>query len=93
MSYRWGPRYVWRDDERVHVWAEDGYDGWADTSWQGRTGSQVPSSMKEGASGVGLRQEIADAYVMMRLAELVCDQRISAVVESRSRTVAATVDV
>jgi len=83
MSYMRGPRYVWRDDERVHVWAEDGYDGWNDTSWaEGRTRSHVPGSIKDGASGVGLRQEIADAYVMMRLAELVCEQRISTVVES-----------
>jgi hypothetical protein len=23
MSYMRGPCYVWRDDERVHVWADD----------------------------------------------------------------------
>ena len=83
MSYMRGPCYVWRDDERVHVWADDGYDGWDDTSWaEGRAGSRVPSSMTGDASGVGLRQEIADAYVVMRLAELVCEQRISAVFEA-----------
>jgi hypothetical protein len=32
------PCYVWRDDERVHAWAEDGYGGWDDSSWdEGRT--------------------------------------------------------
>jgi hypothetical protein len=83
MSYVRGPCYVWRDDERVHLWADDGYDGWDDTSWaEGRTGSRVPPLMRGDASGVGLRQEIADAYVVMRLAELVCEQRISAVVEA-----------
>lgn len=32
MSYMQGPCYVWRDDERVHVWADDGYNGWDGTS-------------------------------------------------------------
>jgi hypothetical protein len=79
-----GPCYVWRDDERVHVWAEDGYDGWDDSSWaEARTLPHVPGSAPDSAaSGVGVQQEIADAYVVMRLAELVCEQRIGAVVES-----------
>jgi hypothetical protein len=33
MSEMRGPCYVWRDDNRVHVWAEDEYDGWDDTRW------------------------------------------------------------
>jgi|HubBroStandDraft_4_1064222.scaffolds.fasta_scaffold1610297_1 hypothetical protein len=84
MSYMRGPCYVWRDDDRVHVWAEDGYDGWDDTGWaEGRTHAHIPDSTPHGgASGVGVRQESADAYVVMRLAELVCEQRISAVIES-----------
>ncbi len=82
MSYMRGPCYVWRDDDRVHVWADDGYDGWDSASWA-EGPSQVPDSTPHGgASGVGIRQEIADAYVVMRLAELVCEQRIGAVVES-----------
>src|SRR6266852_2193853 len=46
-----------------------GRDG-DDTSWaEGRTGPHVPDPMTDGASasGVGLHQEIAVAYVMMRL--------------------------
>jgi hypothetical protein len=83
MSYMRGSCYVWRDDICVHVWAEDGYDGWDDASWaEGRNASRAPGSPIDGASGVGVRQEIADAYVVMRLAELVCEQRIGAVVES-----------
>ena len=84
MSYMRGPCYVWRDHKRVHVWAEDGYDGWDDSSWaEGRTPPHIPGSARDGAaSGVGVQQEIADAYVVMRLAELVCEQRIGAVVES-----------
>jgi len=74
MSYMRGPCYVWRDDNRVHVWAEDGHDGWDDTGWaESQKHSQSPDSgPQREASGVGIRQEIADAYVVMRMAELVC---------------------
>jgi len=84
MSYMRGPSYVWGDSTRLHVRVDDGYDGWDDTSWAGgrRQSQGADSAPHDGASGVGIRQEIADAYVVMRLAELVCEQRIRAVVES-----------
>src|SRR2546425_6954140 len=84
MSYVRGACYIWRDDERVHVWAENGYDGWEDSVWaEGRKHAAIPNSARHGrASGVEIRQEIADGYVVMRLAELVCEQCIGAVVES-----------
>jgi hypothetical protein len=84
VSYMRGACYIWRDDERVHVWAEDGDDGWHDSGWaEGpKHAPLLPSAQHGGASGVGLRQEIADAYVVMRLAELVAEQRIGAVVEA-----------
>jgi hypothetical protein len=90
MSYMRGPCYVWRDDERVHVWADDGYDGWGDSSWaEGRRHAPTRDSAQPGgASGVGIRYEIADAYVVMRLAELVAEQRIGTVVESAVATFA-----
>lgn len=88
MSYMRGPCDVWRDDDRVHVWAEDGNDLWGDSTWaEGRKHAPTPESVQPGgASGVGIRQEIADAYVVMRLAELVAEQRIGAVVESAVAT-------
>jgi len=83
VSYMRGACYIWRDDERVHVWAEDGGDGWHDSSWaEGLKHAPLPPAQNGEASGVGLRQEIADAYVVMRLAELVAEQRIGAVVEA-----------
>jgi hypothetical protein len=84
MPYMRGPCYVWRDDHGVHVWARDGYDGWDNTGWaENQKHPQSPESGPRGEpSGVGIRQEIADAYVVMRLAELVCEQRIGAVIES-----------
>ena len=94
MSYMRGPCYVWRDDERVHVWAEEGYDGWDDTSWaEGRTGSHVPGSMTDGASGIGLREEIADAYVMMGWPSWFANSALVPSSSPRSRTLAATADV
>jgi hypothetical protein len=88
VSYMRGACYIWRDDERVHVWAEDGDDGWHDSSWaEGRKHAPLLDPAQHGdASGVGLRQEIADAYVVMRLAELVADRRIGAVVEAAVAT-------
>lgn len=84
MSYTRGACYIWPDDDRVHIWVEDGYDGWDESSWaEGRARSQSPNSTEhERASGVGVRQESADAYVVMRLAELVAEQRIRAVIEA-----------
>jgi len=78
-----GASYVWRDDGRLHVWVEDGYDEWDTASWavNPRRAPVDDSAPHRGPSGVGIRQEIADAYVVMRLAELVCEQRICSVVE------------
>jgi hypothetical protein len=62
----------------------DGYDAWDDASWADNP-LRAPmhgSTTRGGASGVGIRQEIADAYVVMRLAELICEQRVRSVVES-----------
>jgi hypothetical protein len=65
------------------MWADDGYDGWAEAGWSEGRKHSVPDSTPYGeASGVGIRQEIADVYVVMRLAELVCEQRVGTVVES-----------
>ena len=91
MSYMRGACYIWRDDERVHVWAEDGGDGWHDSSWaEGLKHDRSHPAENGEASGIGLRQEIADVYVVMRLAELVAEQRI--VVEAAVATCGATVN-
>lgn len=73
MSYMRGDVYIWADGERVHFWAADGEDWWEESGWaEGRTTrSASGSGGPPAASGVCLRQEVADAYAMMRLAELV----------------------
>jgi hypothetical protein len=76
MAYMRGRHYLWRDD-RLHVWVadgHDGHDGWDEPDWgeahrtsgEGHTGSSRPS-------GVSLPQDVADEYVVMRLAELLRD--------------------
>jgi hypothetical protein len=81
MSYMRGACYIWGDDGHVHVWVEDGYDGWDESSWaEGRPDASV-SSEHERASGVGVPHVAMDAFVVMRLAELIAEQRIGTVVE------------
>lgn len=63
MSYVRGERYLWRDDERLHVWVADGDDGWRDSGW-GETHSGGS------AEGVSVPLDIIDDFVVMRLAEL-----------------------
>jgi hypothetical protein len=73
MSYMRGRHYVWADDTHIHIWSAEGYDGWDESSWA--QGFEAPTDRHSAAfgrpSGVSVRQKIADAYVAMRLAELV----------------------
>ena len=70
MSYMRGPCYIWRDDTQVHVWAENGYDGWDDASWaDGIKRPEGSAAVRETPSGVGIPQEAADLYVVMRQLE------------------------
>lgn len=69
MSYLRGDQYIWSDDERLHIWVADGYDGWDAAGWADGVGASKESG--SGASGVGVSKEIMDAFVMMRVAELV----------------------
>lgn len=82
MSYMRGPCYIWRDDDRVHIWAEDGYDGWDESSWADGRPDASDSAKHERASGVSVPDMAMDAFVVMRLAELVAEQRIGTVVEA-----------
>ena len=87
MSYMRGDVYIWADGERVHFWAADGEDGWEESGWaEGRaTRSSLGAGGPASASGVCLRQEIADAYAMMRLAELVDAGALGATIDLHRR--------
>ncbi len=82
MSYMRGACYIWGDDERVHVWAEDGYDSWDESSWAEGVSDGSGSAQNERASGVCVPHVAMDAFVVMRLAELVAEQRGGTVVEA-----------
>ena len=66
--------YVWSDENRVHLWCADGYDGWNDSIWaEDRPMPAMASDSPSGplASGVGIRPADLDADVVMRLAQLI----------------------
>lgn len=70
MAYIRGRNYIWRDDERVHIWAAEGDDGWKESAWAEEV-QPVGTPAEAAPSGVGIRQEVADLYVVMRLAQLI----------------------
>lgn len=82
MAYIRGANYIWDDGERLHVWAADGFDHWQDSVWLDGVRSEGPEREDEARpSGVALRQDMADLYVVMRFAELVRQCRVREIVE------------
>jgi hypothetical protein len=76
MSYMRGNFYLWRDGERLHLWAADGYDGWDDSIWA-ETLRVDCKTTDERASGVALPMDIVDELVAMRLAEMIDEKRFA----------------
>jgi hypothetical protein len=70
MSYSRGSYYIWSDGKRLHIWARDGLDTWNEPGgWAVREdGSYKPGY--EGASGVSIPENVANAFAVMRFAEL-----------------------
>src|SRR5947209_3689909 len=67
MAYTRGDYHLWSDGKRLHVWAKDGYDGW-DERWE--NDGRIQDGQYTGASGVSIPENIADAFAVMRFAEL-----------------------
>jgi len=78
MAYLRGNTYLWSDGRSVHVWVDDGDDGWKDSGWAIGVSPQ--------ASGVAIDQDAMDEYVMMRFAERV---RGGAACDAAERAIAA----
>src|SRR5262245_20656910 len=77
-----GATYIWNDDERVHVWAADGLDNWQDSGWIEYVQAPETARPADGSpSGVALRQDVADLYVVMRFAELMQQRRVREIVD------------
>lgn len=83
MSYLRGDYYFWADGLRMHFWAVDGEDYWADSGWAematARHAEAGGDAAAPGPSGVGLPHEVVDDFVMLRLAELVQEGQVAAV--------------
>lgn len=79
VSYMRGGYYLWRDDERVHVWVADGYDGWDESIWAEPRAAETDVGARP--SGVGVPQAVADEYAVMRVAELLRDGGLAAAVD------------
>ncbi len=72
MSYMRGRYYLWRDDERLHIWAADGYDGWDESGWAFAP-DKNPEAEGSRASGVSILMEVIDEPVVVRIAEMIHD--------------------
>ena len=80
MAYLRGDTYIWDDESGFHLWAKDGYDGW-DTSWAADETGERRAEGYEEASGVSIHEEVMDAFVMMRLAQLIEGGKVDEAIE------------
>ena len=90
MAYMRGDYYFWDDKSGLHLWAKDGYDSWDKAGWheidETAEGKPIitPEHLVNGentASGVSIRQEIMDEYVMMHLAQMVHEGTVEAAID------------
>jgi len=84
MSYLRGEYYLWSDDHRVHFWATDGADNWADSGWAesvaARHAEAGGDEAEPGPSGVALPHEVVDDFVLLRLAQLIQEGQVATVI-------------
>jgi hypothetical protein len=97
MAYLRGDYYIWGDsDDYLHLWAADGYDGWDEAGWATIDPYENPEMLdgeidgetvlprapdRLNASGVCLPLNVIDQFVMMRLAQLIKEDRVRETVE------------
>lgn len=77
MAYTRGDYYLWSDDSRVHIWVRDGYDGWDDSVWNEGSGGGKGEVQP---SGVAVPLQVADEFVVMRVAQLIESRQLTDVV-------------
>lgn len=76
MAYFRGDHYIFDTGEHFHIWVHGHYDAWRHSVWA----ESYPDP--DANAGVELPTDIMDRFVMMRLAELLVDQRAMPVLES-----------
>ena len=86
MAYLRGDYYLWTDSEdRLHIWAANGQDGWDDTIWhRNEDGEVYERHLKDGAdqaSGTSIPHEVMDEYVVMRLAQILSEGTVAETID------------
>lgn len=70
MAYMRGNYYLWSDGDNLHIWVADGYDGWDEAIWAVDDDGERRAD-RVNASGVSIPEKVMDAFVMMRLAQMI----------------------
>jgi hypothetical protein len=70
MAYMRGNYYLWSDGDNLHIWVADGYDGWDEAIWAVDDNGER-SANRVNASGVSIPEKVMDAFVMMRLTQMI----------------------
>lgn len=86
MAYLRGDYYLWSDsDDRLHIWATDGHDGWDDTIWHRDEDGEIDERhLKDGvdqASGTSIPHAVMDEYVVMRLAQMLAKGTVAETID------------
>lgn len=84
MAYLRGECYIWNDESGFHFWAKDGYDGWDEADWATDATGEKRAEGYENASGVSIHEETMDAFVMMRLAQLIYEGKVQTAIDRAS---------
>ena len=79
MAYMRGSFYLWQDDVTIHLWSRNGYDGWDQSVWNETVDSTVAEANR--ASGVAIPPGVADEFVVMRIAQLIDEGKLSEAID------------
>ena len=75
-----GGYYLWSDGDNLHIWVADGYDSWDKAGWAlDKDGKR--SADRLNASGVSIPAKVMDAFVMMRLAQMIEEGLVSEAID------------
>ena len=80
MAYMRGDRYVWRSEDRIHIWVADGDDGWRESGWA-LADDHTRQKGREEAGGVAVPVDTFDELVVMRFAELLREGTTAAAID------------
>jgi hypothetical protein len=78
MAYLRGDNYFWSDGEALHIWSAQGRDHWDSFVWA----ESFQNDPANTASGLKIPEEVINAFVMMRVAELVENGLVEASIQN-----------